>query len=160
MYLVSDKEAIPFFNSIVNWANSSSSSSTGTWPFSSKVFWKYSKRSHKCPCRLGTGSLSSALSNMRDRFWACFIEGKALDMDTDPAFFEAVFRLSNNESNKNSNSGLVSEKNVCICTDKFCNWLMITLAPIGCRSVVPRNSLTLNSKNRTVFVVCRNTFLG
>ena len=113
-----------------------------------------------CPCRLGIGSLSKALSKRRVRFCACFSEGIALDMDAEPACFEAVFRLNNNESKRNSSSGFVSEKNVCICMDKFCNWLIIILAPIRSRSVAIRNSLVPNSKNPAFFVVCRQAFLS
>ena len=73
-----------------------------------------------CPCKLGIGSFSNALSRSRERFCACLIEGNALDKEADPACFDAVLKLNSKESNRNSNSGLVSEKKVCICMDKFC----------------------------------------
>ena len=82
------------------------------------------------PCKLGIGSLSKAVSSSEDKFFACFIDGTDLRIALEPAFFDAVLRLSRRESKRKLSSGFASQKYPSICVDIFVTWFMVTLDSI------------------------------
>ena len=79
------------------------------------------------PHKLGIGSLSKAVSSSVDKFFACFMDGTAFTIELEPAFFDAVLRLSRRESKRKFSSVFVSQKYPSICFDIFVTWFMVTL---------------------------------